>query len=127
MGIIAIVSTFLVYQIAKEKFSNNVALLSSTLFAVSHTHGYLTEYCWILSFCHFYFIDFTCDTFYKITRQDGACPSFRNNVKIINIHQNSRIRIYSSNNLDSFPKKKEIFRYSGMGNSSFVNSNAVSC
>ncbi len=34
MGIIAILSTFLVYQIAKEKFSNNVALLSSTLFAV---------------------------------------------------------------------------------------------
>ncbi len=34
MGIIAIVSTLLVYQIAKEKFGSNVALLSSTLFAV---------------------------------------------------------------------------------------------
>ena len=34
MGIIAILSTFLVYQIAKEKFSSNVALLSSILFAV---------------------------------------------------------------------------------------------
>ena len=34
MGIIAILSTFLVYQIAKEKFSGNVALLSSTLFAI---------------------------------------------------------------------------------------------
>lgn len=34
MGLIAVLSTFLVYQIAKEKFGNNVALLSSTLFAV---------------------------------------------------------------------------------------------
>jgi len=34
MGIIAIVSTLLVYQIAKVKFGNNVALLSSSLFAV---------------------------------------------------------------------------------------------
>jgi len=34
MGMIAVLSTFLVYQIAKEKFGNNVALLSSTLFAV---------------------------------------------------------------------------------------------
>ena len=34
MGLIAILNTFLVYQIAKEKFSWNVALLSSTLFAV---------------------------------------------------------------------------------------------
>lgn len=34
MGLIAILSTFLVYQIAKEKFSHNVAILSSTLFAV---------------------------------------------------------------------------------------------
>ena len=34
MGILAILSTFLIYQIAKEKFSDNVALLSSTLFAV---------------------------------------------------------------------------------------------
>ena len=34
MGIIAITSTLLVYQIAKEKFGSNVALLSSTLFAV---------------------------------------------------------------------------------------------
>jgi 4-amino-4-deoxy-L-arabinose transferase-like glycosyltransferase len=34
MGMIAVLSTFLVYHIAKEKFSNNVALLSATLFAV---------------------------------------------------------------------------------------------
>ena len=34
MGIIAVVNTFLVYHIAKEKFGNNVALVSSTLFAV---------------------------------------------------------------------------------------------
>ncbi|MCH7560699.1 MAG: glycosyltransferase family 39 protein [Thaumarchaeota archaeon] len=34
MGMIAVLSTFLVYQIAKEKFGNNVALLSATLFAV---------------------------------------------------------------------------------------------
>lgn len=34
MGIIAVVSTLLVYQIAKEKFGGNVALLSSSLFAV---------------------------------------------------------------------------------------------
>ena len=34
MGMIAIMSTLLVYQIAKEKFSSNVALLSATLFAV---------------------------------------------------------------------------------------------
>ncbi len=34
MGLIAVLSTFLVYQIAKEKFSSNVALLSATLFAV---------------------------------------------------------------------------------------------
>ena len=34
MGMVAVLSTFLVYQIAKEKFSSNVALLSSTLFAV---------------------------------------------------------------------------------------------
>jgi len=34
MGMVAILNTFLVYQIAKEKFGNNVALLSSTLFAV---------------------------------------------------------------------------------------------
>lgn len=34
MGMVAVLSTFLVFQIAKEKFSNNVALLSSTLFAV---------------------------------------------------------------------------------------------
>ncbi len=34
MGIVAIVSTLLVYQIAKVKFGSNVALLSSTLFAV---------------------------------------------------------------------------------------------
>lgn len=34
MGVIAILSTFLVYQIAKEKFGENVALLASTLFAV---------------------------------------------------------------------------------------------
>ncbi len=41
MGLVAILSTFLVYQIAKEKFGNNVALLSSTLFAVM-------PYTWIL-------------------------------------------------------------------------------
>lgn len=34
MGIIAVVSTLLVYQIAKEKFGRNAALLSSLLFAV---------------------------------------------------------------------------------------------
>lgn len=34
MGMIAVLDTFLVYQIAKEKFNCNVALLSSTLFAV---------------------------------------------------------------------------------------------
>lgn len=34
MGLVAILNTFLVYQIAKEKFGNNVALLSSVLFAV---------------------------------------------------------------------------------------------
>lgn len=34
MGMIAVLNTFLVYQIAKEKFGNNVALLSSMLFAV---------------------------------------------------------------------------------------------
>ncbi len=34
MGMVAVLNTFLVYQIAKEKFSNNVALLASTLFAV---------------------------------------------------------------------------------------------
>lgn len=34
MGIIAVVSTLLVYQIAKEKFGDAVALLSSTLFTV---------------------------------------------------------------------------------------------
>lgn len=34
MGIVAIVSTLLVYQIAKIKFGNDVALLSSSLFAV---------------------------------------------------------------------------------------------
>lgn len=34
MGLLAVLSTFLIYQIAKEKFSNNVALLSSTMFAV---------------------------------------------------------------------------------------------
>ncbi len=41
MGLIAILSTFLVYQIAKEKFGHNVALLSSTLFAVM-------PYTWVL-------------------------------------------------------------------------------
>ena len=41
MGMVAVLSTFLVYQIAKEKFSNNVALLSSTLFAVM-------PYTWVL-------------------------------------------------------------------------------
>ena len=41
MGLVAIVSTFLVYLIAKEKFSNNVAILSSTLFAVM-------PYTWVL-------------------------------------------------------------------------------
>ncbi|AFS82591.1 glycosyl transferase family protein [Candidatus Nitrosopumilus sediminis] len=34
MGIVAIVSTFLIYEIAKVKFGNDVALLSSSLFAV---------------------------------------------------------------------------------------------
>lgn len=34
MGLFAILSTFLIYLIAKEKFNSNVALLSSTLFAV---------------------------------------------------------------------------------------------
>ncbi len=34
MGMIAVLDTFLVYQIAKEKFGNNVALTSSLLFAV---------------------------------------------------------------------------------------------
>ncbi|QLH05827.1 ArnT family glycosyltransferase [Nitrosopumilus ureiphilus] len=34
MGLIAVLNTFLVYLIAKEKFNCNVALLSSTLFAV---------------------------------------------------------------------------------------------
>ncbi len=41
MGLVAIVSTFLVYLIAKEKFSHNVAILSSTLFAVM-------PYTWVL-------------------------------------------------------------------------------
>jgi len=34
MGILAILDTFLIYQITKEKFDKNSALLSSTLFAV---------------------------------------------------------------------------------------------
>jgi len=34
MGLIAVLNTFLVYQIAKEKFSHNVALLSAILFSV---------------------------------------------------------------------------------------------
>jgi len=34
MGLIAILDTFLIYQITKEKFENKAALLSSTLFAV---------------------------------------------------------------------------------------------
>lgn len=34
MGLLAILDTFLIYQIAKEKFDKNIALLSSTLFAV---------------------------------------------------------------------------------------------
>ncbi|AFS81112.1 glycosyl transferase family protein [Candidatus Nitrosopumilus koreensis AR1] len=34
MGMLAILSTFLVYLIAREKFGTNVALISSTLFAV---------------------------------------------------------------------------------------------
>lgn len=42
MGIIAVVSTFLVYHIAKERFGSRVALVSSTLFAVM-------PYTWILN------------------------------------------------------------------------------
>lgn len=34
MGLLAILDTFLIYQITKEKFEKNTALLSSTLFAV---------------------------------------------------------------------------------------------
>jgi len=34
MGLLAVLDTFLIYQITKEKFQKNVALLSSTLFAV---------------------------------------------------------------------------------------------
>jgi hypothetical protein len=34
MGLLVILDTFLIYQIAKEKFEKNTALLSSTLFAV---------------------------------------------------------------------------------------------
>lgn len=41
MGIAVVVSTFLVYHIAKEKFGNNSALVSSSLFAVM-------PYTWVL-------------------------------------------------------------------------------
>ena len=109
MGLIAILSTFLVYQIAKEKFSQNVALLSSTLFAVM-------PYTWIFDRILLDSILFTiladiypvCNSFYKTSKQYVVRTSFWNHVGSCNIYKSSCLCFYSIYNLANFSKTKKV-------------------